>query len=214
MRRIALVVGFTSLLLLALSAPAFADEISGGCTASINGRDVADITRSNPIVLKDGATTVNVSGMVPPSALAVAPSQVTTIFELRLADAGFVPGLTEEGTGHMFMGRAEIPDWIRNLAAGLWKLDAVATGTPGSWQCSASVYVSVGGPLTVATAIGLGAAVAGAALAGPVQGVSSSTRVPRPNQHKDTMLDRVFDGLALVATAAVAWVLLGLLEVV
>lgn len=214
MRRITVLVGFASVLFLAVGAPASADEISGGCTATINGRDVAGITKSDPLALDEGAMTVVVSGMVPPSVLAAPPSQVTTTFELHLADAGYLPGTTESGTGHAFSGRAEIPSWIRNLAAGLWKLDAVATGTPGSWQCSASVYVNVGGPLTVATALGLVAAVGGAALASPVQSLSTPGRAPRPNQHRDSMLDRVFDGLALAATAAIAWVLLGILEVV
>lgn len=214
MRRISTVVGSASLLLLIVAAPASADEIGGGCTATVNGRDVADITKSDPLVLEEGAITVDVMGSVPPAALSVPASQVTTTFEVHLADAGYLPGTSETGTGHTFTGRAEIPGWVRNLAAGLWKLDASATGTPGSWRCSASVYLRVGGPLTVATALGLGAAVGGAALASPVQSLSSPGRAPRPNQHRDTMLDRVFDGLALAATAAIAWVLLGLLEVV
>jgi hypothetical protein len=106
MRRIAILVGFTSLLLLALSAPAAADEISGGCTATVNGRDVADITKSDPLDLEKGAMTVVVSGSVPPSALAAPASQVTTTLEIGLADAGFVPGFTETMTGHSYSGTA------------------------------------------------------------------------------------------------------------
>jgi hypothetical protein len=214
MRRIAILLGFTSLLLLALSAPAAADEIGGGCTATINGRDVADITKSNPLELPEGAMTVEVSGSVPPSALAAPPSQVTTTLDIVVAGAGYLPGIHETATGHSYSGSAEIPSWVRNLVAGLWKFDAVATGTPGSWRCSASIYLKVGGPLTVATGIGAVAAVAGAALASPVQSLSSPGRAPRPNQHRDSMLDRVFDGVALAATVAIAWVLLGILEVV
>lgn len=214
MRRIAMLMGFTSLLLLALSAPAAADEISGGCTATVNGRDVADITKSNPLELDEGAMMVEVSGSVPPSALAAPASQVTTTLEIGLADAGFVPGFTETMDGHSYSGTAEIPSFIRNLAAGLWKLDAVATGTPGSWQCSASVYVKIGGPLTVATAIGAGAAIAGAALASPIQGLSSPDRMPRPNQRRDGAVDRGLDAAALAASLLVTYVVLGLLEVV
>jgi hypothetical protein len=206
--------GFTSLVLLATAVPALADEISGGCTATINGRDVADITKSDPLVLEEGAITVDATGSVPPAALAAPASQVTTTFEVHLADAGFLPGTSESGTGHTFSGRAEIPGWVRNLAAGLWKLDASATGSPGDWQCSASIYIKVGGPLTVATAVGAGAAIAGAALASPVQSLSSPGRSPRPNQRRDNAVDRGLDAAALAATVLVAYVVLGLLEVV
>jgi len=213
-RRITTLFGFVSLLLLVVAAPAGADEISGGCTATINGRDAADITRSDPLVLEEGAITIDVMGSVPPAALAVPASQVTTRFEVHLADGAFLPGTSETGTGHTFSGRAEIPSWVRSLAAGLWKLDATASGSPGDWRCAASVYVKVGGPLTVATGVGAVAALAGPAVPTPGQSASSSGRAPRPNQRRDSMVDRGLDAAALAAAVLVSYIVLGLLEVV
>jgi hypothetical protein len=212
MRRMAFLAAAVGVVMLGGVVPAAADEISGGCTATVNGRDVASITRSDPLVLPSGTASVNVSGSVPPAALAAAASSVTTSLDIDVADSWWLPGFHYDATGHAFSGNAEIPGWVRSLAAGLWKMDAVATGTPGGWRCAASIYVKVGGPLTAATAVGAGAAVAGAAVTASAAS-GGGGRAPRPKQRRDTMVDRGLDALALLLAILLLYLLLGIFEV-
>lgn len=209
-RKLAFVVVAALFILVGVAASASADEVTGGCTASVNGRDVTTITRSNPLDLPSGSATVSVTGSVPPAALGAAASSVTTILDIDVANSWWLPGWHYEATGHSFSGNAEIPGWVRSLAAGLWKLDAVAVGTPGGWRCTTSIYLNVGGPLTAATAVGAGAAVAGAAVAGAGGGAG---RTPRPRQRRDTMVDRGLDALALAIAILIIYILVGILEV-
>jgi hypothetical protein len=212
MRRAAFLAAAVVLVVFGVVATAAADEISGGCTASVNGRDAASITRSDPLVLPSGTASVNVSGSVPPSALAAPASSVTTSLDIDVADSWWLPGFHYDATGHAFSGNAEIPGWVRSLAAGLWKMDAVATGTPGGWRCTASIYVKVGGPLTAATAVGAGAAVAGATVTTSASS-GGRGRTPRPRQRRDTMIDRGLDAFALFLAIVLLYLLLGIIEV-
>jgi hypothetical protein len=211
-RRLLLLIVPVALILLGSGTVAAAEEISGGCTATVNGRDVGAITRSDPIVLPSDTASVNVSGSVPPAALAAPASSVATSLDIDVADSWFLPGFHYDATGHAFSGNAEIPRWVRSLAAGLWKLDAVATGSPGSWRCAASIYLKVGGPLTAATAVGAGATVAGAAVTSSASR-GGPGRTPRPRRRRDRVVDRGLDLLALLLAVILLYLLLGILEV-
>jgi hypothetical protein len=158
MRR-AIIGSAVGMLLLVGSIPAAsAQEITGGCSATVNGRSVDTLTLKRPLVVAEGDT-VALTGSIPAGA-AEGASETRIVVEV----IGDVPVATEVGNGAIWGGAAEIPDVLTSLAPGVYKVKGTAEGS--GWICTGSAYIKIeGGPMTAATAIGAIAAVAGIASA-------------------------------------------------
>ena len=60
------------------ASPAAADEITGGCTALVNGQDGSLITRDDPLVVHEGAQ-VEITGNIPAEFAPTNPTSTTTV---------------------------------------------------------------------------------------------------------------------------------------
>jgi hypothetical protein len=144
------------LLLFGLIPAASAQEITGGCSATVNGRSVDTLTLKRPLVVAEGDT-VALTGSIPAGAAETASE--TRIFVEVVGD---VPVATAVGNGAFWGGSVEVPEVLTRLAPGVYKVKGTAEGS--GWICNGSAYIKVeGGPMTAATAIGAIAAVAGIA---------------------------------------------------
>jgi hypothetical protein len=160
MRRLLVPLAVISTLMLGLIPAAGAQEITGGCTATVNGQSVTSLTRLNPLVVTKG-TTVALVGSVPASAGSGQASSETKIFVEVVGDLLVA---TEIGTGPTWGGSVVVPKIITQLAPGIYKVKGTATGS--TWLCTGSAYVKVdGGPLTAASAVGAVLVVSGLAAA-------------------------------------------------
>lgn len=161
MRRLLVPPAVFAILVLGLLPAAGAQEITGGCTATVNGQSVTSLTRLNPLVVVKGDT-VALVGSVPASA---GSGRVASETRISVEVVGDIPIATEVGNGTSWGGSVVVPGIITRLAPGTYKVKGTAAGT--GWLCTGSAYVKVeGGPLTVATGIGvvlLGSGVAAAA---------------------------------------------------
>jgi len=148
-----------AILMLGLLPAAGAQEIAGGCTATVNGQSVTSLTRLNPVVVSKGDT-VALVGSAPPSA-GSGTSETRIVVEV----VGDIPVATEIGNGASWGGSVQVPSVITRLAPGIYKVKGTAQGS--GWICTGSAYVKVeGGPWTAATGIGVvlvGSGVAAAA---------------------------------------------------
>lgn len=149
-------------MLAALALPAVGQSLTGGCTATVNGRSPISMTKSDPLPV-DADTPIAVSGQVAPAGLALPANQATSTLEVYLYVWGFpVKVDTRNETGHSWGGTINVPSWLSGRAAGLYKIEGDATGNPG-WACNASGYVKLGDSgLTVAAAVGAVGVAAGA----------------------------------------------------
>ena len=148
-------------MLLVLCAPAaLAQEVTGGCSATVNGQTLDTLDIKHPLVVEKGDT-VTLTGSVPVTAGSGRIESETRIFVEVVGD---IPVTTEPGTGPFWGGSVEIPDILTQLAPGVYKVKGDAQGS--GWLCTGSAYIRVvGGPLTAATAVGAVLAVAGGAAA-------------------------------------------------
>jgi hypothetical protein len=127
---------------------ASAQEVEGGCEASVNARAPSTLTEEDPLVL-EGERTVRVRGQAPASAQAGATETVVNV----MLFGGGIPLETIEGEGTRWGGIAEVPGFLETLAPGIYRVEAEGSG-PG-WECTASGYIELeGGPLSVATGVG------------------------------------------------------------
>lgn len=151
------------LLLLVLSATALAQGVSGGCSADVNGRDPATLTRSDPLVVREGDV-VAVQGTVPPEVQSLPRDQVqsTTIVTVSVIEGvGGVSSSSHPGQGYTWGGSVNVDDYLR-WGVGLYLVEGAATGTP-EWSCTGTGYVRLeGNPLTKP----IGQAAAGLVVAG------------------------------------------------
>lgn len=163
------------MLMLGLTAAAFAQGVSGGCTADVNGRDPVTMTRGDPLVVREGDV-VAVNGMVPPEIQTLPRDQVqsnTTITVSIIEGVAGVSSSNHPGQGYTWGGPVDVDEYLK-WGVGLYRVEGVATGTPG-WTCSGSGYVRLdGNPLTKP----IGQAGAGLVVAGGV-GALASTRSKR-----------------------------------
>ncbi len=148
-------------MLLVLCAPAaLAQEVTGGCSATVNGHTLDTLDIKHPLVVEKGDT-VTLTGSVPETAGSGRIESETRIFVEVVGD---IPVTTEPGTGPFWGGSVEIPDILTQLAPGVYKVKGDAQGS--GWLCTGSAYIRIeGGPLTAATAVGAVLAVAGGAAA-------------------------------------------------
>lgn len=141
----------------ATAAVAGAQGVTGGCRATVNGQTLDTLTRKTPLVVAKGDT-VDLVGTVPAGAGDGAVSSQTDIYVEVIGD---IPVASETGSGPSWGGTVTVPNVITQLAPGVYKVKGTATGD--GWVCDGSAYVKVeGGPLTVATAIGMVLTAAGA----------------------------------------------------
>ncbi len=159
--------------LVLLSAIASAD-VTGPCTATMNGVDV------NTIDSPDSALEVPYDGTI---AIDVRSSGQITGHVVTLAPMGGVAITVDEGTdqGTGWSGTVEVSDYA-TYGVGIYQVTAEATG-PGA--CSGTAFVKVTGknPLTtVAGAVGAGLTVAGGA------GVAASAMSARKKARHDSGL--------------------------
>jgi hypothetical protein len=150
MKRALIAVGVGAVVLVGLIPAATAQEITGGCNATVNGSSVDTLTITNPLVEAKGDT-VDLTGSVPASAGSGRVESETRIFVEVVGD---VPLATESGTGPFWGGNVTVPNLLTQLAPGVYRVKGTATGS--GWICTGSAYVKVeGGPLTAATAVGV-----------------------------------------------------------
>jgi len=160
MKRVLLPVMAVAAVLVGLVPPVAAQEITGGCSATVNGSSVDTLTMTNPLVVAKGDT-VDLTGTVPASAGSGAVQSETRIFVEVVGD---IPLATESGTGRSWGGTVTVPNVLTQLAPGVYRVKGTAEGS--GWVCNGSAYVKVeGGPLTAATAVGVVALGSGIAAA-------------------------------------------------
>ena len=160
MRRV-LIAGVGAAVVMAIAIPAaLAQEITGGCTATVNGQTLDTLDRKHPLVVEKGDV-VALTGAVPAAA---GSGNVTSETRIYVEVVGDIPVATEPGTGPFWGGTVEVPDVLTSLAPGVYKVKGTAEGS--GWVCDGSAYIKIeGGPLTAVAAIGAVAAAAGAASA-------------------------------------------------
>ena len=165
--RLAVCGALATAFLFSLGAGAGAQEITGGCTASVNGESPQQLTQDEPLELKKNEK-VDVQGQAPGSVSSRTSTEVfVVVFGFR------VPIETTEGEGGEWGNRVEIPSYLKNLTAGIYRVEAEATGQ--RFDCAASGYIELrGGPLTIALGVGAVLAGIGLALALGARGTSAS----------------------------------------
>jgi len=179
----ALATGFTlvalaGLVLVMLSMTAYAQTLTGGCTATVNGRNPTTLTRSNPVVVQKGGT-VRVKGVAPPAVQALPENQVqsnTTVTISIVEGVADVESSNHPGQGYAWGGVEEVDEYVGG-PIGLYFVEATAVGTP-NWTCSASGYVKLdGNPF----AEPIGQAATGLTLVGGAGALISSRSKERPD---------------------------------
>jgi len=167
----------SGLLVFAWTAIAFAQGVTGGCSANINGVDPATMTRKDPLLVSEGQV-VSVQGTVPPDVQSLPRNQVqsnTTITVSIVEGVADVSSESHPGEGYSWGGQVNVDDYLR-WGVGLYKVEGVAAGTP-DWSCTGSGYIKLdGNPLSKPA----GQAAAGVALVGVV-GALASTLPKRKN---------------------------------
>lgn len=150
MRRRLLAVAAGVVITVTLVPPVAAQEISGGCNATVNGSSVDTLTQTNPLVVAKGDT-VDLTGSVPAAA---GSGRVESETRIYVEVVGDIPLATESGTGPFWGGNVTVPNVLTQLAPGVYRVKGTAEGS--GWICNGSAYVKVeGGPWTAATAIGV-----------------------------------------------------------
>jgi hypothetical protein len=143
-RRCARVVGALvlagSALVVATAGPAAADDITGGCTGTINGRDASTLTTSDPLSVQEGDV-IAVAGDIPPDAVKQNPNSYTTVTVDLLADVVGVHTEEHKSIGAKYESDAiEVDDYLR-YGAGLYQVHVTNQG-PG-WTCTYTGYVKM-----------------------------------------------------------------------
>lgn len=171
------IAAITGPLLLIVTAVALAQGVNGGCTATVNGRDPATLTRDAPVVVQKGGT-VRVRGAVPPAIQSLPEDQVqsnTTITVSIVEGVAEVGSSDHPGQGHAWGGTANVDEYVGG-PVGLYFVEATAVGSP-NWVCTASGYVKLeGNPLSEP----IGQAATGVGLLGGAGALASTFSKRRP----------------------------------
>lgn len=136
---------FAGLLLVAFSTAAYAQTLTGGCTATVNGQNPTTATRNNPVVVQKGGT-VRVRGTAPPEVQTLPENQVqsnTTVTVSIVEGVADVESSNHPGQGYEWGGTENVDEYVGG-PIGLYFVEATAIGSP-SWNCSASGYVKLDG---------------------------------------------------------------------
>ena len=172
-------VSFCGAALILAGEVAHAQSLSGGCTATVNGRAPASLTKDNPLVVHKGEQ-VSLQGVVPAAVASLPPEQITSQTNITIS---FVESLLdttkrqEPGTGPNWGGSVNVDDYLR-YGAGLYKVEGTSSGNPG-WTCTGDGYVKLeGSPLS--KPVGQ-VAMAMFAVAGAGAVASTRTKTPDPS---------------------------------
>ncbi|MEX1008436.1 MAG: hypothetical protein WD271_11390 [Acidimicrobiia bacterium] len=142
-------------------SPAVADEITGGCTGTANGKDATLLTRDDPLVVHEGEQ-LTVSGNIPTEFAAANPPSTTTV-KVSVVDGLFgISTDAHESTGATYSAdTVELDDYF-NVGVGLYRVDVVNSGL--GWRCEYTGYIKLDGdPLSKpAGLVALAAVVIGA----------------------------------------------------
>lgn len=146
-------------LVLIVGTPAVgAQSIEGGCVATINGRDPATMTVSDPVVVHKGEK-VAISGTVPPS-VAPAGDQIKSVTKITVSIVGGVATVSSEehpGTGPEWGTSVNVDDYLK-WGVGLYKVEGSSSGEPGGWSCSGDGYIELRDGSPLGKPIGMAAA--------------------------------------------------------
>ncbi len=148
---------FAVLPLVSGASPAAANEITGGCTGTVNGKDATLLTRDDPFVVHDGEQ-LAVAGNIP-SQFAPANPQSSTTVKVSVVDGLFDISTDEHtSTGATYSADSVNVDNYFNVGVGLYRVDVVNSG-PG-WRCEYTGYVKLdGNPFSKPAGLGALAAV-------------------------------------------------------
>jgi hypothetical protein len=124
--------------------PAAADEISGPCSGTANGRDVAKLTNDNPLVIREGQE-LTVTGNVPLGEAAKNPVSTTTVKVSLIDDVVGITSDAQPSTGGIYTSNnTSIGDYF-DFGVGLYRIDVTNTGEGGAWKCTYTAYVKLEG---------------------------------------------------------------------
>jgi hypothetical protein len=160
-RQCALSIIFVFLPLVFAASPADADEITGGCTGTVNGQDATLLTSDDPLVVHEGEQ-LAVTGNIPAQFAPANPVSSTTV---KISTVDGIFGITSDAhasTGAIYStDNVNVDDYF-NAGVGLYRVDVVNSG-PG-WRCAYTGYIELDGdPLSKpAGLVALAAVVIGA----------------------------------------------------
>jgi hypothetical protein len=140
-RRCALAIVVFFLPLVFTVSPADADEITGGCTGTVNNQDATVLTRDDPLVVREGEQ-LTVAGNIPAQFAPANPVSSTTV-KISIVDGVF--GITtdaHETTGPAYSDSVSMDDYF-NAGVGLYRVDVVNSGT--GWRCEYTAYIQLDG---------------------------------------------------------------------
>jgi hypothetical protein len=160
-RRCALSVVLLTLPLALSASSARANEITGGCTGTVNGKDATLLTKDDPLVVHEGEQ-LAVSGNIPAEFAAANPPSSTTV-KVSVIDGIFdISTDAQESTGAAYTAESVNVDDYFNVGVGLYRVDVVNTGL--TWRCEYTGYIKLDGdPLSKpAGLVALAAVVIGA----------------------------------------------------
>jgi hypothetical protein len=124
-----------------IASPADADEITGGCTGTVNTQDATALTSDNPLVVHEGEQ-LTVGGNIPAQFAPANPVSNTTV-KISIVDGVF--GITTDAhatTGPAYSDTESIDDYF-NAGVGLYRVDVVNSGT--GWRCEYTAYIQLDG---------------------------------------------------------------------
>jgi hypothetical protein len=184
MRTLGALVAVGGGLVLVGGGAAVSDDISGGCTGTINGKDAATLTRDDPLVVREG-TTVSAAGSVPEAFASQNPQSITTVEVEILADVVGVTTDEHVSNGPTYTSDTVDIDDFLEYGAGLYRVRVVNRGQ--GWRCEYTGYLELDeNPLTrpvgIAAAAGVVIGAVGVAFA------KGGKRRPR-RDWVDTLMD-------------------------
>jgi putative component of membrane protein insertase Oxa1/YidC/SpoIIIJ protein YidD len=148
------VLALSGLVVVLTAATAQAVGVSGGCTATINGKQPSSLTKDDPLEVHKGET-VSVTGTAPAGTPKTDANN--THIDVAVIDGVFAVSSSDHpGHGPNWGGTQNVDDYLK-YGVGLYHVTGVAEGSSG-WHCEGDGYVELkdGSPLT--KPIGAGAA--------------------------------------------------------
>jgi hypothetical protein len=124
------------------ASPAAADEITGGCTALVNGQDGALITRDDPLVVREGAQ-VEITGNVPAEFAPTNPTSNTTVKVSVIDGLIDVTSDEQESVGPIYSADDVNVDDYFAAGVGLYRVEVTNRGE--GWDCEYSAYLQLEG---------------------------------------------------------------------
>jgi hypothetical protein len=137
--------------MLAGAGPAAADEITGGCTALVNGQDGALITRDDPLVVQEGAQ-VEITGNIPAEFAPQNPTSQTTVKVSVIDGLIDITSDEQESVGPIYSADDVNVDDYFDAGVGLYRVEVTNRGE--GWSCEYSAYLQLEGD-TLSGPIGL-----------------------------------------------------------